>query len=118
MPVMVSFDMAIYPCSRRTSTLAQLLNRLGQWPPANLLQLFPTLDLAIVVYHIADVSYTAHAVGVSVRSQGGREGGASSEHEGKASPCSTLAISGVVLAVDALATPTPQPATKPAMASL
>jgi hypothetical protein len=110
--------MAMYTGSRRTSSLAQLLNRLGQWASADLLQFFPALDLTIIVYHIADVSYATHAVGVSVRSQGGREGSASSEHEGKASPCSTLALFGVASLVDALATPTPQPATKPAIASL
>lgn len=68
-----------------TSSLAQLLQCLGQWPPAQLLELFPALDLAVVVDLLSDVANASETHGVSVRGEGGGEASSGTEHEGKAS---------------------------------
>jgi hypothetical protein len=73
--------------AQHTSTLTQLLQGLREWPPADLLQLLPALDLAVIIDLVTDVAYASQAVGVSVSSENGRESGSGAEHKWKASPC-------------------------------
>ena len=71
---------------KHTSSLAQLLERLGQWSPAQLLELLPALHLTVVIDLVPDVSDAPEAIGVSERSEGSRENGSGTEPEGKTSP--------------------------------
>lgn len=73
-----------------TSSLAQLLQCLGQWPPAQLLQLLPALNLAIVIDLLSDVPDASETVGVSERGKDGGGYGSGAEHEGKTSPWDEL----------------------------
>jgi hypothetical protein len=91
MPVIISPNSHADVTARNTSTLAQLLEGFRKWPPAHLLQLLPTLDLAIIIHHVADVAYATQAIGVSVGSEDGGESGSGAEHERKASSCSLSA---------------------------